>query len=43
MKEAVGLDIPKTIRDVTTGGLIGKAAKEEAEVLPSPADEKKEE
>ena len=31
VKEAVGLDIPKAIRDVTTGGLIGKAAKDEAE------------
>ena len=31
VKEAVGLDIPKTIRDVTTGGLIGKAAQEAAE------------
>ena len=29
VKDAVGLDIPKTIRDVTTGGLIGKAAKDE--------------
>ena len=37
VKEAVGLDIPKTIRNVTTGGLIGKAAKEEAET-PSAAD-----
>ena len=43
VKEAVGLDIPKAIRDVTTGGLVGKAAKEEAETLPSPADEKAEE
>ena len=31
IKEAVGLDIPKAIRDVTTGGLIGKAAQESAE------------
>ena len=31
VKEAVGLDIPKTIRDVTTGGLIGKAAQEAAD------------
>ena len=31
VKEAVGLDIPKAIRDVTTGGLIGKAAKDAAE------------
>ena len=28
VKDAVGLDIPKAIRDVTTGGLIGKAAQE---------------
>lgn len=28
VKEAVGLDIPKAIRDVTTGGLVGKAADE---------------
>ena len=26
VKDAVGLDIPGTIRDVTTGGLVGKAA-----------------
>lgn len=26
VKEAVGLDIPRMLRDVTTGGLIGKAA-----------------
>ncbi len=26
VKDAVGLDIPKMLRDVTTGGLIGKAA-----------------
>ena len=31
VKDAVGLDIPKTIRDVTTGGLIGKAAADAAE------------
>ncbi len=28
VKEAVGLDIPKMLRDVSTGGLVGKAAKE---------------
>ena len=28
VKDAVGLDIPKTIRDVATGGLVGKAAPE---------------
>ena len=38
VKEAVGLDIPKAIRDVTTGGLVGKAAKEESEALPAPKD-----
>ena len=31
VKEAVGLDIPKAIRDVTTGGLVGKAAHEAKE------------
>ena len=38
VKEAVGLDIPQTIRDVTTGGLVGKAARDAeeapAKVLP---------
>ncbi len=29
VREAVGLDIPQTIRDVTTGGLIGKAKPQE--------------
>ena len=29
VKDAVGLDIPRTIRDVATGGLVGKAAKDE--------------
>ena len=38
VKEAVGLDIPKTIRNVSTGGLVGKAAKEEAET-PPPTEE----
>ena len=31
MKSTVGLDIPKMLKDVTTGGLIGKAAQEEPE------------
>ena len=31
MKGSVGIDIPKMLRDVTTGGLIGKAAKEAEE------------
>lgn len=31
MKSTVGLDIPKMLKDVTTGGLIGKAAQEETE------------
>ena len=31
IKEAVGIDIPKMLKDVTTGGLIGKAASEAAE------------
>ena len=39
VKEAVGLDIPKAIRDVTTGGLIGKAAKEEEETKNLPETE----
>ena len=26
IKEAVGLDIPKMLKDVSTGGLVGKAA-----------------
>ena len=46
VKDAVGLDIPKAIRDVTTGGLVGKAAKEAeaetekaAETLPQPETE----
>ncbi|MBR5344426.1 MAG: hypothetical protein IK127_01195 [Clostridia bacterium] len=32
VKQAVGLDIPKAIRDVTTGGLVGKAVQETSEV-----------
>ncbi|MGN0779508.1 MAG: SPFH domain-containing protein [Aristaeellaceae bacterium] len=35
VKESVGLDIPQMLRNVTTGGLIGKAA---AETTDSPAD-----
>ena len=31
IKEAVGMDIPKMLKDVTTGGLIGKAASEAAD------------
>ena len=31
VKQAVGLDIPQMIKDVTTGGLVGKAAAEESE------------
>lgn len=27
VKQAVGLDIPETIKNVTTGGLVGKASK----------------
>ncbi len=38
VKEAVGLDIPKAIRDVSTGGLVGKASKGETEVLPGPEE-----
>ena len=29
MKETVGLDIPKLLKDVTTGGIFGKAAAEQ--------------
>ncbi len=49
VKDAVGLDIPKAIRDVTTGGLVGRATKEAgdadkpAESLPQPETEKAEE
>ena len=44
VKEAVGLDIPKAIRNVTTGGLIGKAAQEaEEEKDEKPAEDVKEE
>ena len=35
VKEAVGLDIPKAIRNVTTGGLIGKAAQEAEDDKPA--------
>ncbi len=39
VKEAVGLDIPKAIRDVSTGGLVGRAAKaEKAEEAPADAE-----
>ena len=31
IKEAVGVDIPKMLKDITTGGLVGKAASEAAE------------
>ena len=33
MKDAVGVDIPQMLRDVTTGGLVGRSA-EKAEKLP---------
>ena len=35
VKDAVGLDIPKTIRDVTTGGLVGKAQSSADADLPA--------
>ncbi len=41
VKDAVGLDIPKAIRDVTTGGLVGRAATEaekEEKKLPEAAE-----
>ena len=31
VKQAVGLDIPQMLKDVTTGGLVGKTAAEESE------------
>jgi flotillin len=39
VKDAVGLDIPKTIRDVSTGGLVGKAAKDADGSASAAADE----
>lgn len=37
VKESVGLDIPKMLRDVTTGGLIGKAAADQPDASPEAA------
>lgn len=37
VKQAVGLDIPKMLRDVTTGGLVGRAAAKE-EAAPTAAE-----
>ncbi len=37
VKQAVGLDIPQMLRDVTTGGLIGKAASESPATPVAPA------
>ena len=34
VKESVGLDIPRMLRDVTTGGLIGKAAADQPDASP---------
>ena len=31
VKQAVGLDIPRMLKDVATGGLVGKAAAQEGE------------
>ncbi len=39
VKQSVGLDIPKMLRDVSTGGLVGKAAKEADAPAPDPAPE----
>ena len=41
IKQAVGLDIPKMLKDVSTGGLVGKAALETAEAPAkvAPAEE----
>ncbi len=36
VKQSVGLDIPKMLRDVTTGGLVGKAAADQAQDTPAP-------
>lgn len=41
MKGAVGLDIPKMLKDVTTGGLIGKTLEEAAEQPPIADDDAK--
>ena len=38
VKNAVGLDIPKAIRDVSTGGLVGKASKDPDPSLPPAED-----
>ena len=35
VKQAVGLDIPETIRNVSSGGLVGKAAKPADPALPA--------
>ena len=37
VKESVGLDIPKMLRDVTTGGLIGRAAAQQPGASPEAA------
>lgn len=39
VKDAVGLDIPRMLRDVSTGGLIGKAAAENTDSDRKPAEE----
>ena len=31
VKQSVGLDIPKMLKDVSTGGLVGKSASEESQ------------
>ena len=36
MKASVGLDVPKMIRDISTGGLVGRAQKEAPEGAPKP-------
>ena len=36
VKDAVGLDIPRTIQDLSTGGLVGRAAKDAEKSSPSP-------
>lgn len=45
IKQAVGLDIPRMLRDVTTGGLVGKAAGNESangNEATSPGDDNRE-
>ena len=38
VRDTVGLDIPKLLRSVATGGLVGKAAPEEGKEAPAPEE-----